>query len=150
MAKSKNHSQYNTYKWVGDMIVYKDKCFECEKENVDIHFHHIIPEVRGGKKTIPLCPTCHGLVHNRNFEHHKELQRIGIEKAKLAGKFMGRKPESRETLENFLNKDKTKKIIELLNNGYGIRSIMRMADCANGTVYKVKKLLSETTPDEKT
>jgi hypothetical protein len=141
MAKSKNHSHPNTYKWVNDMMVYKDRCFECEKENVDIHYHHVIPEVRGGKKTIPLCPICHGLVHNRNFEHHKELQRMGYERARLAGKVMGRKPGSKETAESFLNKDKIKEIVELLNDGYGPRAIIKKVNCSGSTVSKVKKLI---------
>ncbi len=70
MRKSnKNHSNTSTYKWVNDMIVYKDKCFECGESGVEIHFHHIVPETMGGKKTIPLCVKCHGLVHDRNFVH---------------------------------------------------------------------------------
>jgi hypothetical protein len=143
--RNSKHSHLNTYKWNEDKIVYKDKCFECDSTE-NIHYHHILPEIRGGKKTIPLCVICHGLVHDRNFDHYRELQRIGIERAKLEGKFTGRKPDSKETVETFLNKVKVKMIIELLNDGYGPRHIMRAAKCGPNLVYKVKEHLDKLNP----
>ena len=59
------------------------------------HVHHLIPIAVGGdnreNNLIPLCLECHGKIHNKDFSNWKELQRIGIEKAKAAGKFKGRK-----------------------------------------------------------
>lgn len=142
-------TNYHTYKWVNDIIVYKDKCFECGVENSNIHYHHIIPEVRGGKKTIPLCPTCHGRVHDRNFDNHKELQRVGIERAKLNGKYKGRKPESKESIETFLNKDRTREIINLIKDGsHGIREMARRCKCSPGLIYKIKKHIDNNTPHQ--
>jgi hypothetical protein len=44
-----------------------EQCFECGAEK-KLHHHHVIPKSLGGKKTIPLCEKCHGLVHNRKFD----------------------------------------------------------------------------------
>lgn len=148
MGRTNNHTNRSTYEWKTDIIVYKDKCFECGVENVTIHFHHIIPEIRGGSKTIPLCPTCHGLVHNRNFDHHRELQRLGIEKAKLLGKYKGRKTGTKEEIDSYLTKDRTKQIIELLNNGYGPRAIMRLLKCSPNSIYKVRKYIKNQNVQE--
>jgi hypothetical protein len=134
-----NHSHKSTYEWTTDKIVYKNICFECGKDNTIIHYHHIVPEIRGGKSTIPLCSTCHGLVHDRNFDHHRELQRIGIERAKLQGKYKGRKVGSTETVNEYLNKERIKKIGELLNSGYGVRETCRVLKCSPNTIAKFKK-----------
>ena len=37
-------------------------CFECGAPATEQH--HIIPVVRGGIKTIPLCSACHAKVHD--------------------------------------------------------------------------------------
>jgi hypothetical protein len=132
------------------MIVYKDKCFECGESGVEIHFHHIVPETMGGKKTIPLCVKCHGLVHDRNFVHHSHLQKLGIERAKLEGKFKGRVVGSKEAIEKFISKPKTLKIKNYLDDGYPIRVICRMLKVSPNTVYKVKNnynIFSEVTTD---
>ncbi len=141
--KTYNHSHKSTYEWLTDRIVYKEKCFECGKDNTIIHYHHIIPEIRGGKNTIPLCSTCHGLVHDRNFDHHRELQRLGIERAKLQGKYKGRKPGSKETVNEYLNKERTLEIKNLLDNGYGVREICRTLKCSPNSIYKFKKSYNE-------
>ena len=67
-------------------------CQYCGKEAK--HIHHLIPISKGGdnreSNLIPLCFECHGLIHGKTFnDNWKELQRIGIEKAKAEGKFRG-------------------------------------------------------------
>ena len=67
-------------------------CQYCGKEAK--HIHHLIPISKGGdnreSNLIPLCFECHGLIHGKTFnDNWKELQRIGIEKAKAKGKFRG-------------------------------------------------------------
>ena len=39
------------------------KCFECGSTD-NIHQHHVVPRIKGGSKTVPLCSRCHGLVHD--------------------------------------------------------------------------------------
>jgi hypothetical protein len=115
MGKSKNHSALHKYKWGGDVLVLKDVCFECGSSD-DIHYHHVVPETKGGTKTIPLCIVCHGKVHNRDFMKIKELQKIGIEKAKANGKYLGRRPETMESEEKFISKPKRLKLNNPINN----------------------------------
>jgi hypothetical protein len=69
-----------------------EHCFECGNSE-NLHNHHVVPKVLGGTKTIKLCETCHGKVHNRNFLYHKQLQKEGIFKAKQRNVRFGR-PEA--------------------------------------------------------
>lgn len=69
-------------------MIDSNKCYECDSSE-NIHNHHVIPRIRGGKKTIPLCEKCHGKVHGLNFINHKKLVKEGLEKAKLRGIKLG-------------------------------------------------------------
>lgn len=139
MSKNNNHSHYQTYKWKEDKLISKDNCFECGIDG-ELHYHHIVPETLGGTKTIPLCLICHGKVHNKNFVNQKELQRKGIEKAKLEGKFLGRKPGTVDTPENYLRKEKNKNIIELVKKGYSYSIISKELNVSKTTVTKTVKV----------
>lgn len=39
-------------------------CFECGQPSE--YDHHVVPQVRGGTKTVPLCGECHGKAHHRD------------------------------------------------------------------------------------
>lgn len=41
-------------------------CFECDSKG-ETHDHHVVPASRGGKRTVPLCLLCHGLVHDKTM-----------------------------------------------------------------------------------
>ena len=65
--------------------------------NKNIEQHHIIPVCKGGDdhphNFISLCVEHHGMIHSvrpGSWAHRKELQKIGIKKAKKLGKFKGR------------------------------------------------------------
>lgn len=130
------------YSWNEDRLIPKDVCFECGSSK-GIHYHHVVPEVLGGKQTLPLCEECHGKVHNRRFTNHTELQRIGIERAKLEGKFQGRKKDSFEPVEKYLGKVKTKEILNLYMNGVAIREIQRSLNCSPNLIYKAVRVYNE-------
>ena len=66
-----------------------------------------------------------------------------VKKAKKDGKYTGRKENSTETIDKYLSKPKTKKMIELLNQGNSVRSIVRVLECSPNSVYKLKKILNE-------
>jgi hypothetical protein len=120
-----------------------DRCFECGSED-NIHQHHIVPVVRGGKQVIPLCGDCHGKVHGKRFGMDwKTLQRDGIEKAKQndPSKYVGRKQNSKESIEHFLNKPKSKLIIKDLKKGYTLTDICELRKCSFNLIYKVKELI---------
>ena len=118
----------------------ENKCFECNSKN-NIEHHHVIPKSLGGKKTIPLCIKCHGIVHNRNFIEHRRLQKIGIEKAKKKGVYVGRGKGTKESAEVFLNKAKSRKIIKYLSQGESIRRTALLSNSSINTVRKVKALV---------
>lgn len=68
----------------------KEKCFECDKPATENH--HVIPQSLGGTKTVPLCGSCHDRVHgwgNKRRDHHSELTKEGLRKAKERGVQLG-------------------------------------------------------------
>lgn len=76
------------------------------------------------------------------FQYHqlREKTLAGIQRSKLEGKYKGRKPNSKESLEKTLSKPKVKKIQELLEVGVGVRRISRIIECSPNYVYKIKEL----------
>ena len=120
-------------------IVSTTRCFECGSDT-SIHFHHIVPKILGGTKTIPLCIQCHGKVHNNDFTSFQTLARIGLKKYVERGGKLGRKHNSNETIETFISKPKIKRIISLLNEGKSVRQIIKLTNASPTTIVKVRKL----------
>ncbi len=54
-------------------------CFECDGPAE--YNHHVIPQILGGTKTVPLCGTCHSLVHDSKFVSCRNLSKEGKKKA---------------------------------------------------------------------
>lgn len=71
----------------------------------------------------------------------RERQMEGIRIAKAKGRYGGRKIGTKESVEKFLNKPKSQKIMIDLQNGYTIADITSMRNCSSSTVMKVKKLM---------
>ena len=123
-----------------EMIVNLKYCFECGS-NIEIHQHHVVPKVKGGIKTLPLCGICHGKVHGKNFgTEWRELQKEGIRKAKEKGLYKGRVC-GKETKEKFLSKHT--EIINLLNKGYSGVKISSITNRHPNTITKVKRIWKE-------
>lgn len=78
------------------------------------------------------------------FQYHQTREKTlaGIERAKLEGKYSGRKVGSVETIDKFLSKPKVQKIITLLKEGIGIRKIARIVECSPNYIYKVKNSMA--------
>ena len=74
------------------------------------------------------------------FQYHQTREKTlaGIERAKLDGKYKGRKIGSTESIETFLSKPKVQKIMTLLNEDIGVRKIARIVECSPNYIYKVK------------
>ena len=74
------------------------KCINCGGSPCELH--HVVPLSLGGNdietNKVPLCSKCHTLIHGTNpvrrGTHWRELQKAGIERARAAGKYVGRKP----------------------------------------------------------
>tara|TARA_R100000278_G_scaffold12629_1_gene13545 strand:+ start:1085 stop:1483 length:399 start_codon:yes stop_codon:yes gene_type:complete len=101
--------------------------------NKNIEHHHITPVCRGGTdhqhNFISLCVEHHGMMHSitpGRWAHRKELQKIGIEKAKKEGKFKGGKPR--------IDYDEVKRLWDL---GVGATSIAKNMGIDRTSVYRI-------------
>lgn len=73
-------------------------------------------------------------------EEIKEKTQEGIEIAKKAGKFKGRKKDTKENADKFLAKHKD--IINCIQNGMSLNKTMETTSKSKPTIIKVKKLIS--------
>ncbi len=73
-------------------------------------------------------------------QQSKERQKEGIAIAKLKGKYQGRKINSTETIERFLQKPKSIQIKKLLDKGRTYHEIRKIVNCSPSTIKKVKSL----------
>jgi len=76
------------------------------------------------------------------FFYHQNREKIlnGIELAKKQGKYKGRATNSREDIDKYMNKPRTKKMLEMLKQGNSVRSIVRILECSPNSIYKLKKM----------
>jgi DNA invertase Pin-like site-specific DNA recombinase len=74
------------------------------------------------------------------YHQNREKTLLGIELAKKQGKYKGRVPNSKESIDKYLNKPKTKKMLEMIKQGNSVRSIVRILECSPNSIYKLKKL----------
>jgi DNA-binding CsgD family transcriptional regulator len=131
------------YQWKDDKLIKKDVCFECGVSGVEIDYHHVIPLIKGGTQTIPLCLVCHGKIHDRDMVKHRELQRLGIERARKMGKYKGRNPQTKDTPEQLLSKPKSINILNQVLSGKTYDEISRTLPCSRTTIVKVVKTYRE-------
>jgi hypothetical protein len=124
-------------------------CFECSATATEMH--HIIPKIRGGKKMIPLCSNCHGLVHGmRRPDNLSELIKDGVRKSKIRAKenglptpYQGRKIGTAESVEKTISKHPVLVDMFFDGNKYTVRSMAELANKSTTTVIKIKKLIKE-------
>ena len=103
--------------------------------NKNIEHHHIVPVCKGGDdhphNFISLCVEHHGMIHSvrpGSWAHRKELQKIGIEKAKKNGVYVGKKPH--------IDHDEVRMLWE---NGLGATAIARQMNIERTSVYRLLK-----------
>jgi hypothetical protein len=94
--------------------------------------HHVVPKVVGGSdeetNLITLCGKCHGIFHGaRKWTDRRVAQQIGIQRARKEGKFVGRKPLSREIKYN---------IIKLVDEGLTKQRVADTLKIGVSTVYR--------------
>ena len=61
------------------------KCFECDTTE-NIEYHHVVPRVLGGTRTIPLCSACHSKVHSRKEMNTSKLTKAAHAKMRKNNK----------------------------------------------------------------
>lgn len=136
-----------------EIVIKLDRCYECEKTDVKIHQHHVIPQIKGGVKTIPLCIDCHGKVHGIDMTHWSHLAKVARDKkiaeAKEKGEPspFGRSKGAVETFDIFIKKDSTKKIIDELNKGMSVRTIAKKLGVSFNLVVKIRKWVAKEKPE---
>ena len=134
------------------------KCCNCNYDaGNNIIFHHIIPIVVGGNNIdsniVPLCSTCHYKLHNvcnnNGTFSHSELTKIGIEKAKLAGKQIGGiKGKKLTTKKSVVAKEQIKKYSSAFGGTLSDIEVIKLTGLARNTYYKYKKELKENSAAE--
>lgn len=63
-------------------------CWECGLAAE--HDHHVVPKSRGGRRTIPLCGSCHGKVHDvQSLVTTSSLTRAAMARKRKAGEYTG-------------------------------------------------------------
>jgi DNA invertase Pin-like site-specific DNA recombinase len=84
-----------------------------------------------------------GTLAEFEYDRGKERQAEGIAKAKEKGRFVGRKEGSKEKIEVFVNKASTQAILKYLRENESVRRTALLSKTSEGTVKKVKKMLSD-------
>ena len=99
----------------------------------NIEHHHIIPVCKGGTdhehNFLSLCVEHHGMIHSArpgSWAHRKELQKLGIEKAKKAGKYKGGKKRIDE-----------KEVQRLWDSGLSAIEIAKQMNIHRDSVYRL-------------
>ena len=80
-----------------------------------------------------------GAVSQMEREQMKERQLEGIRIAKLQGKYLGRKCDTKEDALTFLSKKKNKKALDYLKKGYKAGEAAKLAGIHANTVTKILK-----------
>jgi len=82
------------------------QCWECEIQTEVIHHHHVVPQSRGGTKTVPLCEPCHSKAHHKEKNMTiSKLSREAMEKLRKEGRWPSRPPYGFKVVDGYLEKD---------------------------------------------
>ena len=84
-----------------------------------------------------------GVVAEMERAQIRERQLEGIAVAKAKGQYLGRKHGAVESRRAFLQKPRTKKILEYLNKGYKGLEIQKLVGCSPNTISKVKRIAAD-------
>ena len=108
------------------------RCFECNQPAHEDH--HVVPQSRGGTKTVPLCSPCHGKVHDAKRDNSiAQLTKEGMVRAKVngtkSGKAIGRPREHGD--------DVREQITALRMDGMSFGAIAAQVGLAKSTVVSL-------------
>ena len=123
-----------------EVVIPVDRCVECGSK-ANIVFHHLIPESKGGRFTLPVCQMCHDKIHGvkkpRNISLSK-LTKDGLKRARRNGVKLGTpNPEKAVAAMVAANKGariefatKVLPVIEEIRSA-GVKTLQGIADCLN-------------------
>ena len=126
-----------------------NKCINCGAPATC--WHHVVPKVLGGQdgtNKVPLCETCHGLIHGIEYTNgvisHSDLVKAGQAKARAAGKQIGRvQGEKVPSKKSFIAKNYIKEYSKDFNGTLNDIEVMKMTNVSRKTYYKYKKELKQ-------
>lgn len=82
-------------------------------------------------------------LYEMELENIRERTRVGRLMYIQKGGVLGRKIGTNESVNEFINKPKSQKVLEYLKKEYTIREICKICDVSIGTTMKVKKISSK-------
>lgn len=114
-------------------------CFECGR--LAEYHHHVIPQSKGGTKTIPLCGACHGKAHHLDKRMSpRELTKAALQAKKSRGERVGHIPFGSQLaadgkhLEPCEYEQKTVESIKTMkNSGLSLREVMQKLNLSGVT-----------------
>ena len=120
------------------------KCINCGAEAS--HWHHVVPKSLGGREgtnKVPLCDTCHGLIHGVSYSNgvisHSELIKTSLRKAKAEGKRIGTQKGTKLTTQKSI---KTKELIKKYSKDFegtlSDKEVMKITGVSRNSYYKYK------------
>lgn len=126
-----------------------NNCINCGNEGA--HRHHVVPKSLGGNEgsnCVWLCEKCHGLIHSVSYNDgtisHSALTKIGLEKARLAGKRVGAQKGDKYTVKKAEEaKELIKKYSKDFDGSFSDVDCIKIIEIARGTYYKYKRELRE-------
>jgi hypothetical protein len=123
----------------------RDRGLCCNCSQPADHTHHIVPIHLGGQdvlsNVVAICQSCHGKVHGFGYGlDHRAATKAGVERARAAGKVIGRKPsytDEQAWLARRLNAE-----------GRGVSYIASVTSLSRGAVYRLLQEVANPTPQE--
>jgi len=118
-----------------------------EEKEVNVSIRNLGLQSRPNGKKNPIWKMLSSVMsslYEMELENIKERTMVGRQVYVLKGGKLGRPERSNETIQEFLQKELSQKIIKGLKKGLTTREIAKVSECSNKTVVKVSKLLKES------
>ena len=118
-----------------------------EEKDVNVCIRNLGLQSRPNGKKNPIWKMISSVMsslYEMELENIKERTMVGRQVYVLKGGKLGRPERSNETIQEFLQKELSQKIIKGLKKGLTTREIAKVSECSNKTVVKVSKLLKES------
>jgi DNA invertase Pin-like site-specific DNA recombinase len=118
-----------------------------EEKEVNVFIRNLGLQSRPNGKKNPIWKMLSSVMsslYEMELENIKERTMVGRQVYVLKGGKLGRPERSNETIQEFLQKELSQKIIKGLKKGLTTREIAKVNECSNKTVVKVSKLYKES------
>ena len=104
-------------------------CFECGRP-ADMD-HHVVPRLRGGQRTVPLCLACHGKAHDRVMTSSALIRSAMDHKRGKSERISGRIPygfrladDGKSLIADEAEKEVVDTILAMRARGFKLRQIV--------------------------